>query len=106
MRRKVIALGTSIIGLALSAGPALADPGQTITDSTGSGQVGSVEANAPVRVLSDGNDQSDAPAQGGSQNTGGSEGTGQVGSVKADAPVRVLSDGENGSDAPTQPGAS
>jgi len=56
MRRSAFALGASVLALALTAGPAAADPtpGQTVTDTTGAVQVGAAAVNAPVRVASDG----------------------------------------------------
>ena len=57
MRRSAIALGASVLALALTAGPAVAEPGvaQTVDDTAGAAQVGAVAVNAPVRVASDGN---------------------------------------------------
>jgi hypothetical protein len=96
MRRSALALGASVIALALTAGPAAAEPGagQTVADSTGSAQIGAVAVDVPVRVASDG-DSATTAAAGGPQATGDSSGSAQVTSVDANAPVRVLSDGDD-----------
>jgi hypothetical protein len=101
MRRNALALGASVIALALTAGPAAADPGagQTVGDSTGSVQIGAVAVAAPVRVASDGDTATTGASAGGPQTIGDSTGSAQVASVDANAPVRVLSDGDNTSDA-------
>src|SRR5918992_3919854 len=100
MQRSALALGASILALALTAGPAGAQSGgpQTVTDSNGAAQVGPAEVNAPIRVLSDGNNESpDAGASvGAPQTTTDSEASAQTGPAEVNAPVRVLSDGENG----------
>jgi hypothetical protein len=97
MRRSALALGASVIALALTAGPAAADPapGQTVTDTAGAVQVGAVGVNAPVRVASDGESSATGVTAGGPQATGDSTGAAQVTSVHAGAPVRVLSDGDD-----------
>jgi hypothetical protein len=97
MRRSALALGASVLALALTAGPAAADPvpGQSATDTTGAVQVGAVAVNAPVRVASDGDGSTTGVTAGGPQTTGDSTGSAQVTSVHADAPVRVLSDGDD-----------
>ena len=67
MRRRAIALGLSVAAAALGGVPAVAsaaEPNQQATDSNGTAQVGSVEANAPVRVASDGNDSSGSQGSG------------------------------------------
>ena len=68
---------------------------QDASDSVGSAQVGSVDANAPVRVASDGDNSAGGGNGGGPQATGDSAGAAQVGSAGARAPVRVLSDGDD-----------
>jgi hypothetical protein len=97
MRRSALALGASVIALALTAGPAAADPGagQTVADSTGSVQIGAVAVDVPVRVASDGDIATTGAGAGGPQTTGDSSGSAQVTSVDANAPVRVLSDGDD-----------
>jgi hypothetical protein len=97
MKRSALALGASVIALALTAGPAAAEPGvgQTVDDSTGAAQVGAVSVDAPVRVASDGDSTTAGASAGGPQTTGGSTGAAQVTSVDANAPVRVLSDGDD-----------
>ena len=56
MNRSFFALGAATAALALTAGPAWAAPTatQSVNDSILAAQVGSVQVNAPVRVLSDG----------------------------------------------------
>jgi hypothetical protein len=101
MRRSLIALGASVLALALHAAPAAAqtgDPGQQIGDSTGAAQVGTVQADVPFRVLSDGNDAEPAAVTTAPQDSGDSTASGQVGAADVNAPVRVLSDGENTAD--------
>jgi len=97
MQRSALALGASVIALALMAGPAFAEPGvgQTVDDSTGALQVGAVAVDVPVRVASDGNSATPGVSAAGPQTTGDSTGAAQVGAVDADAPVRVLSDGDD-----------
>jgi hypothetical protein len=96
MRRSALALGASVIALALTAGPAAADPGgQTVGDSTGSAQIGAVAVDVPVRVASDGDSATTGAAAGGPQTTSDSSGSAQVTSVDANTPVRVLSDGDD-----------
>jgi hypothetical protein len=58
MRRSALALGATVMALALTTGPAAAQSGgeQTVTGSTGAAQAGPTEVNAPIRVASDGND--------------------------------------------------
>src|SRR5689334_6434628 len=118
MRRKSLALGTTALFLALTGPPAFAadDPVQQISDSTGAAQVGSVSAQAPVRVGSDGDESSGSSQSGqvgadpvrvtsGNGSTGAPDGatvdtstaTGQGGDVAVNAPVRVASDGNNSS---------
>ena len=100
MKRSHIALGASVLALAMTGGPAWAAPTQTIDDSIGGAQVASVAVDAPVRVLSDGNNGSGAaaaPVAGGPQAIDDSVGAVQAGPVAVNAPVRVLSDGDNGS---------
>jgi hypothetical protein len=77
---------------------------QTTTDSEGTAQAGPANVEAPVRLLSDGNDTSSGGDSGGGQTTTGSGGTVQVGIAGANAPVRVLSDGDDGAGAGS-PGA-
>ena len=92
MKRSAIALWATTLALALTAGPAAAAPGdQTITDSVGGAQVGAVQADAPVRVLSDGNNTSQGTTTGGEQTASDSLGTAQAGPVDVNAPVRVVS---------------
>ena len=69
MKRSALALGASALALALTAGSANAAPGvdQTVNDSALTVQVGSVDANAPVRVGSDGDNGSPAASGGGAQ---------------------------------------
>jgi hypothetical protein len=97
MRRSALALVASVIALALTAGPAAADPaaGQTVGDSTGSVQIGTVAVDAPVRVASDGDSATTGASAGGPQTIADSSGSAQVTSVDANAPVRVLSDGDD-----------
>jgi hypothetical protein len=76
----------------------VATGGQSTGASAGTLQAGSVAADAPVRVLSDGDDaagQSTAGSNAG-QTSEENLGAAQVGSGTANAPVRVLSDGDNG----------
>ena len=98
MKRSAIALGASVLALALTAGPAGAAPDavQTVDGSAGAAQVGSAEVNAPVRVLSDGENAPAATPATGPQTTGDSTAAAQVGSAEVNAPVRVLSDGDDG----------
>ena len=106
MNRSFFALGAATAALALTAGPAWAAPTatQSVNDSILAAQVGSVQVNAPVRVLSDGDNAAPgAAATGGRQTTDDSVGTAQVTAVRANVPVRVLSDGENGSAATRHP---
>jgi hypothetical protein len=108
MRRSAIALGASVLALAFQAAPAAAqtgDPGQQIGDSTGAAQVGAVQADAPVRVLSDGNNAEPAGVTATPQDSGDSTASGQVGSADVNAPVRVLSDGDNAGDETSPPAA-
>ena len=70
---------------------------RTTADSDRSGQVGSQSVNAPVRVLSDGDDAGAAGSAGRcAGSSDGSSGGAQVGSQTASAPVRVASDGDGG----------
>ena len=71
MKRSVLALGASVLALALGAGPAQAAPGatQSVDDTTGAAQVGAVAVNAPVRVASDGDSQSAGAAAAAPQTT-------------------------------------
>jgi hypothetical protein len=106
MKRSAIALSASVLALAFNAAPAAAqtaDPGQQIGDSTGAVQVGAVQADVPVRVLSDGNDAEPAGVTATPQNSGDSTAAGQVGSADVNAPVWVLSDGDNGGGEASQP---
>jgi hypothetical protein len=100
-------LGSALVALALAGSTArAATPDQATDNSTGAAQVGPVKANAPVRVLSDGDNQ--AGAQGGStgeQSATDSEGAAQVGPVDLDAPVRIASDGDNQGDAQAKGGS-
>jgi hypothetical protein len=74
MRRTSSVLGAALATLALAATPAwAATPAQSTDDSTGAAQVGPVGVNAPVRVLSKGDDE---PAGGGGPRSGGSSGGG------------------------------
>jgi hypothetical protein len=104
MRRSPLALGASVLALALMAGPAAADPGpgQTVDSSAGVAQVGAVTVDAPVRVASDGNSPAAGVSAGGPQTTSESAGAAQVGPVDANAPVRVLSDGDDAEPAKSQ----
>ncbi len=97
MKRSSLALGTSVLALALGAGPAQAEAGatQSVDDTTGAAQVGAVAVDAPVRVASDGDSQSAGAAIAAPQTTTDSTGGAQVSSVEANAPVRVLSDGDD-----------
>lgn len=96
MRRSALALGATVVALALSAGPAAAESAdQTVTDSTGAAQAGPTEVNAPIRVLSDGSDPAPSATVGAPQTADGSDGTAQAGTTEVNAPVRVLSDGQN-----------
>jgi hypothetical protein len=106
MRCSALALGAGVLALALTAGPAAADPGvgQTVEGSTGAAQIGAVAVDAPVRVASDGDNATTGASVGGPQTTGDSTGSAQVTSVDASAPVRVLSDGNNTQDAGTASG--
>lgn len=106
MKRNVVALGASVLALALGAGPAQAAPGatQSVNDTTGAAQVGAVAVNAPVRVASDGDSQPVNAAAAAPQTTSDSTGGAQVSSVGADAPVRVLSHGNDA--APADSGSS
>jgi hypothetical protein len=103
MRRSALALGATVFALALTAGPAAAEPGvsQAVDDSIGSAQVGAVGIDAPVRVLSDGDSATTGASAGGQQTIGESTGAAQVTSVDANAPVRVLSDGDAAEGAPS-----
>jgi hypothetical protein len=103
MKRSVLALGASVIALALTAGPAAAEPdlAQAVDDSTAAAQVGAIAVNAPVRVASDGDSAAPGTTAAGPQRTAGSTGTAQVTSVAADVPVRVLSDGDDAAPAAT-----
>ena len=97
MRRTVVALGASVLALALGAGPAQAAPDavQSVDQTTGAAQVGAVAVDAPVRVASDGDNQAAGTTAGEPQATTDSTGAAQVSSVDATAPVRVLSDGDD-----------
>jgi len=97
MKRSALALGASVLALALTAGPAAAEPGvgQTVDDSTAAAQVGAVSVDAPVRVASDGDSTTAGAGAGGAQTTGDSTGAAQATSVDVNAPVRVLSDGND-----------
>ena len=77
------------------AGSGTAAPEQSVDASSGSAQVGSPNAAAPVRVLSDGDNSTatEAGAGAGPQTVGDSSGSAQVGSPSLFAPVRVLSGG-------------
>ena len=98
MNRSAIALGASVIAFAIPVTGAAAAPSpQVIESSVAAVQAGSVQLNAPVRVLSDGGNAAPAPAAAaGPQTTSRSAGAVQVASVRVNAPVRVLSDGDNG----------
>ena len=98
MRRSALALWAAVTALALTAGPAAAQSAgqQTVTDSTGTAQVGPTQVDAPVRVLSDGENASSGGSTGGEQTVSDSNGSAQVGSAGVNAPVRVASDGDNG----------
>ena len=78
MKRSALALGASVLALALTAGPAAAEPGagQTVDDTTGAAQVGAVAVDAPVRVASDGDSTTAGASAGGPQTTGDSTGGG------------------------------
>jgi hypothetical protein len=97
MKRNALALGASVLALALMAGPAAAQSGvgQDVDDSTGVLQVGAVAVDVPVRVASDGDSTTSGATAAGPQTTQDSTGAGQVGAVDADVPVRVLSDGDD-----------
>jgi hypothetical protein len=107
MRRSEAALGATVLALALTAGPAVAEPGaaQTVDDTTGAAQVGAVAVDAPVRVASDGDGESTGATTAGPQTTSESTGAAQVGSVDADVPVRALSDGDDADSNPAGAGA-
>jgi hypothetical protein len=92
MRHSAIALGASVLALALQAAPAAA-------------QVGTVQVDAPVRVLSDGGNAEPAGVTGAPQDSGDSTASGQVGAADVNAPVRVLSDGDNAGGETSQPAA-
>jgi hypothetical protein len=99
MNRSFLTLGASVLALAMTSGPAWAASAapQVVDDSIVAVQAGPVAVDAPVRVLSDGqNGSTAAPAPAGPQQANDSIGVVQAKSVKADAPVRVLSDGDNG----------
>src|ERR671921_2507970 len=106
MKRSALALGASVIALALMAGPAAAEPGvgQTVDGSTGALQVGAVAADVPVRIASDGDSATTGASGAGTQTTRDSTGAAQVGAVDADAPVRVLSDGDDAAGGPSAGG--
>ena len=78
--------------------------GQSVDESAGSAQVGSLGVSAPVRVLSDGDDgrRGRLGSGGGGQSVDDSAGSAQVGSLAVSTPIRVLSDsdspGEDGQD--------
>ncbi len=109
MRRISLALGASVIAMALPASAAATTPEgdntggskgsnkQEVDRSIGAVQVGSSEVNAPVRVLSDGDNEHKSSGSKGSnkQEIDRSIGAVQVGSSEVNAPVRVLSDGDN-----------
>ena len=105
MNRSAIALGASVIAFAIPVTGAAAAPSpQVIESSVAAVQAGSVQVNAPVRVLSDGGNAAPAPAAAaGPQTTSRSAGAVQVASVRVNAPVRVLSDGDNPARAAAEP---
>ena len=99
MNRSAIALGASVIAFAIPVTGAAAAPSpQVIESSVAAVQAGSVQVNAPVRVLSDGDN---AGTGGGGTGTAGPQsvarsiGALQVGWIDVFAPIRVLSDGDN-----------
>ena len=60
MKRSVLALGASVIALALMAGPAAAEPGWANRGRFhGALRVGAVAADVPVRIASDGRQRHD-----------------------------------------------
>ena len=69
-----------------------------MSDSDGAAQVGTPDASAPVRVLSEGDDvpaTTEGPTAPGEQTVDGSTGGAQVGSPAVTPGVRVLSDGDD-----------
>ena len=92
MRHSVLALGASVMALALTAGPAAAqsDGEQTVTGSVAAAQGGPTEVNAPVRVLSDGNDPAPSATIGAPQTAENSNGTAQAGPIGVNAPAQLL----------------
>jgi hypothetical protein len=102
MRRTSLALGASMLTVALGGGDATADTPpivQQVTGTIGGVQVGPTGVDAPVRVVSPGDSaQSAAPQSAPAaspQSSEGSVGTAQAGSVSVHAPVRVLSKGDD-----------
>src|SRR5687768_9652346 len=99
MKASAMALGMSVLALALP-GTAAADKdgaAQSTSRSVGSAQVGSANVSAPARVASPGSNSSSASGGSSSQATSRSVGSAQVGSASASAPVRVASPGGNSS---------
>jgi hypothetical protein len=93
-----------MLALAINVAPAAAQAGDSVqqaADSTGAAQVGALQADAPIRVLSDGDDAGSAGVAAGPQSSGDSTGAAQAGPADVDAPVRVLSDGDNAGSAAT-----
>ena len=68
---------------------------QSVNDSVGAVQVGPVDAQAPVRVASDGENRPSAGSGSTRQTSHDSVGTVQVGATDVRAPIRVLSDGDD-----------
>ena len=106
LRRAAVALSASVIAAA-GAGTAHADPpaqlnnvGAAAGAVAASTQGVSANVNAPVRVLSDGDDAGTAGEQGNaSQASAGDLAASTQGvSANVNAPVRVLSDGDSGSE--------
>jgi hypothetical protein len=97
MRRSSLALGASMITLALTGGDAMAQtPAQDVVGSVAGVQVTAVEVEAPVRVLSPGDAAAPAPAPA-AEPQAATESTGavQVAGVQVKAPVRVASRGDD-----------
>jgi LPXTG-motif cell wall-anchored protein len=81
MRRNLIALAASALVLTLGPGTAVAQNNQSANESAGTAQVGSADVDAPVRVLSDGDNTSTSSGSGpNNQSANESAGTAQVGS--------------------------
>ena len=69
---------------------------QTTRDSAVTAQAGSIDAHAPVRVASDGDDDgAGTGTSGGPQSVDDSVFTVQIGALELFAPIRVASDGDS-----------